>query len=313
MAEDKIEQCLTDTSVFVDPVKTQLCEDSNTPVTTQVKIDQVTNLQGFAFKIYFDPSIVSVVDANPSTPDVVEIRLGESIDSSVFFIARNTVDNGLIDFAGAFQGNNALNGDAILAEIDWLPVSVGDSPVVFSEVKLSDPDANEIQRQVFDGTVKVSQCTGLVISGRVLLSGRVDHSGTDIFLTEESCPVLAGAAVTIPGVLAAVTDSEGYFEITPPAGQTYQCLQAFQRGYLIGQHSNPSDNLGTVTLPGGDVTQDDVIDIFDLTYIASRYNSNDPSADVNADGLVDIYDMVITANNYGKQGPVEDWLITFIE
>jgi hypothetical protein len=304
--QDKIEQCSTDTTVFVDPVETQLCEGSSAPVTTQVKIAQVTNLQGFAFKLNFDPNVVNVVDADPSTPDVVEIRLGESIDANVFFVARNTVDNGLIDFAGAFQGNNALNGDAILAEIDWLPVRVSDSPLTFSEVKLSDPDANEIQRQVIDGAVEVSQCTGVVISGRILLSGRDDHSGTEIFLS--GSPYLDEI---VPPPPDAITDSNGDFEIMLSPGQIYQYLYAFQFGYLGGRRESPQGYLGILTLPGGDVVRDDEIDIFDLTYIASRYDSNDPTADVNADGLVDIFDMVITANNYGKQGPVEDWLMQF--
>jgi hypothetical protein len=307
MAEDRIEQCLTDTTVFVDPAETQLCEGSSTPVTTQVKIDQVTDLQGFAFELNFDPSVVSVVDADPSTPDVVEIRLGESIDSSVFFVARNTVDNGLIDFAGAFQGNNALSGDAILVEIDWLPVRVSDSPLVFSEVKLSDPDAQAIQHQVIDGALMVSQCTDF-ISGRILLSGRDDHSGTEIFLS--GSPYLDKI---VPPPPDAVTDANGDFEITLSPGQTYQYLHAFQFGYLVGRRESPQGYLGILTLPGGDVVRDDLVDIFDLTYIASRYDSNDPSADVNADGLVDIFDMVITANSYGKQGPVDDWLMKFIE
>jgi len=65
--------------------------------------------------------------------------------------------------------------------------------------------------------------------------------------------------------------------------------------------------LGGITLPGGDVTGDNAIDIFDLAYIGSRYNTTDPTADINADGLVDIFVLVITAGNYDNRGPAQDW------
>jgi hypothetical protein len=54
----------------------------------------------------------------------------------------------------------------------------------------------------------------------------------------------------------------------------------------------------TPALPG-DVNGDGQVDIFDLTFIAARYGTNDPAADINGDGLVDIFDLVIVANNYG--------------
>jgi hypothetical protein len=80
-----------------------------------------------------------------------------------------------------------------------------------------------------------------------------------------------------------------------------------QQGFLVGQHSAPAGNLGVITLLGGEVTGDGVIDIFDLTFIAARYNSNDPLADITADGLVDIFDLVIAAGNYEQHGPQTNW------
>jgi hypothetical protein len=50
----------------------------------------------------------------------------------------------------------------------------------------------------------------------------------------------------------------------------------------------------------GDVNGDGQVDIFDLTFVAARYNTNDLVADINGDGLVDIFDLVIVANNYGR-------------
>jgi DNA-binding beta-propeller fold protein YncE len=55
-----------------------------------------------------------------------------------------------------------------------------------------------------------------------------------------------------------------------------------------------------------DVNQDGVVDIFDLTYVASRFGHSDPTADLNNDGQVDIFDLTIVAANYGQGKPAVD-------
>jgi YVTN family beta-propeller protein len=54
------------------------------------------------------------------------------------------------------------------------------------------------------------------------------------------------------------------------------------------------------TLAQGDATGDGLVDIFDLTFIAARYDSNDYTADVNFDGVVDIFDLTTVASRYGQ-------------
>jgi hypothetical protein len=53
-------------------------------------------------------------------------------------------------------------------------------------------------------------------------------------------------------------------------------------------------------LASGDANADGLVDIFDLTFIAARYDSTDYTADVNADGLVDIFDLTLVASRYGQ-------------
>lgn len=153
-----------------------------------------------------------------------------------------------------------------------------------------------------DALAAVSHIAGeqeQILAGTVLLQGRTDHSGAQIFVSQEACPI------SQPSDPSVVTNVEGRFEITGPAGQTYSCLQVVKAGYLVAQKSSPQGDVGETTLPGGDVTGDNVVDIFDLTLIASNYNTNDPMTDINADGQVNIIDLVIMASNYGRQGPVE--------
>lgn len=147
--------------------------------------------------------------------------------------------------------------------------------------------------------VVIGQVTPL--SGTVLLQGRTDHSGTGIYLSNTPC------ASSVTGEPATVTNAAGRFEITPSSGQAFLCLQAVQPAYLIGQKDAPQGELGTLTLPGGDVVQDAVINILDLAFMAIHYRSDNPAADVNADGIVDIFDLTIAASNYNLRGPVANW------
>jgi hypothetical protein len=81
------------------------------------------------------------------------------------------------------------------------------------------------------------------------------------------------------------------------------------------------DEIGTVEPPSQEalgepikdeayITLDDmtdeeggVIDLFDLTFVAARYDTDDPVADINLDGTVDIFDLTILASHYGQSVP----------
>jgi len=145
----------------------------------------------------------------------------------------------------------------------------------------------------------VAPNTPVPIFGAVLLQARAVFSGTRILTSEAPCPIdiLAAPPVTTTG-------ETGTFEFSVPTGQPVKCLQAAQPGYLTGQARAPIGNLGTITLPAGDINADGEINILDLALIARRYQSNDPLADVDASGVVDIFDLVLTAQNFKLAGPV---------
>ncbi|MYI70420.1 MAG: hypothetical protein F4103_17325, partial [Boseongicola sp. SB0673_bin_14] len=56
--------------------------------------------------------------------------------------------------------------------------------------------------------------------------------------------------------------------------------------------------LGTPEKPY-DVNVDGVINILDLTFVASHFGSTNPEADVNGDGIVNIIDLVRVAQHFG--------------
>ena len=49
-----------------------------------------------------------------------------------------------------------------------------------------------------------------------------------------------------------------------------------------------------------DVNEDGVVNILDLTFVASRFGETDPEADVNDDGKVNILDLVRVAQHFGN-------------
>lgn len=137
------------------------------------------------------------------------------------------------------------------------------------------------------------------IAGTVLLQGRTNHGGTKVTLATAPCdrgPREDDVALT--------TGADGKFQLQTTQAQPFQCFRAAKEGFLSAQQGSPPDNLGTITLPGGDINGDQVIDILDLAYIAGRYRTTDSKADITGDGLVDIFDLVITASNYQERGPI---------
>ena len=122
---------------------------------------QISNLQGFAFKVRFDPNIVRVADADPALAGV-QIGLGDSFRSQTHFIAQNSVDlnSGLIDFAAVMLGGQGISGDAALAQIEWIPVQAGSTAMTLEQVELSTGSGVPIQAQANPGSASVRQNCG---------------------------------------------------------------------------------------------------------------------------------------------------------
>jgi len=128
------------------------------------------------------------------------------------------------------------------------------------------------------------------MAARIRLQGREDHSG---------------ALVNVGG-WQQVTGGDGRVAFDLPPG--YYAIRVSMNGYLYAQetfHMTPGGyiDLCTVTLVGGDVNNDGVIDILDLSYVGGAFGSTNPGADINDDGIVDILDLATVAGNFGKRAP----------
>jgi len=123
------------------------------------------------------------------------------------------------------------------------------------------------------------------------------------------------------------TDNSGIFTLANLPGGAHK-LNADYSGYLVSEKSisisvsGPTIiDVGTTSLRGGDVNNDNKINILDIGTIISKFgasgvkvgssnsatcssvSSADEPADINDDGNINIGDLAITAGNWGLIGP----------
>jgi len=262
-------------------------------------------LRGVEVHLTFDPTLVQIVDADGDPANGVQLTVEDALFDGTLQLGQNVADNaaGTIDFAlTQIDGTPVFNASAAVASFEWTPATGVEEPtdtqVTVTEAILATPDGHPITvDEISHGTIVVGPSDEEGIAGTIKLQGRYDHSGT-----------MVSALLENPECCHVFTDAEGYFKTVPPEAGTY-AVTAWRRGYLRARRTgvpyNPGQltDMGTVTLLGGDVVPDEVIDICDITYIASRFGGTDVFADVTDDGQVNILDLTATAANFGQSGP----------
>jgi hypothetical protein len=102
---------------------------------------------------------------------------------------------------------------------------------------------------------------------------------------------------------------DGTFNLIDMPSGTYNVL-ATASGFLNAQGSvsitgGNITTLPVVSLPAGDIDNNNVIDQFDALTVGMSYNTAVPAAaDLNNDGIINVLDLELLARNYRKTGPV---------
>jgi hypothetical protein len=295
-----LKPCVVETTLGLQPSDLEMSVCS-TGAETDIRVSHVENLQAFSFNLYFDPGVVEVADQDLNQAGV-QIRVDNDVLKHPNLVARNQVNQseGYIELAVTLLGAATLEGDVTLGSVHWLPKTEGQTALTFQGVTLVASGGTElIPAEIENGDILVTpDCSG--VSGHCYLQGRADHSGVTVADGQ-------GRQVR--------TGSDGFFSI--PGGDV---ISVKFPGYLSARADVPallaqgaaaadvrSAGLGSITLLAGDVNGDDIVNIYDLAYIANYYRTSDPLADLNADGTVDIIDLVLTASNYRRLGPLTDW------
>jgi hypothetical protein len=134
------------TTVSIDPPSRNGVVGVTT--TTDVRVEDVTDLYGFEFQITFDQTVVEGVDIEPGgflSPD---------------WILEKTVDNGsgIIAYAmSQMSPSEPQSGEGALATITWRGKAEGTSPIQFTYVLLGAPGGIPIAATTQDGEIVVGE------------------------------------------------------------------------------------------------------------------------------------------------------------
>jgi hypothetical protein len=219
---------------------------------------------------------------------------GEMFDPVNRIVAANQVDAAAGIWLGAISQQNPagpLSGDGNFATLTYQASAPGTTAIA-CEPLLS--DRNGFAQGVTYTGANITVLAFGILKGTVQYQGRLDA---------------AGITVTAAGVvnLSGLTNSAGAFSLNQLKAGTYQ-VRADAPKYLprcsanIAVNNNQNVTLSPTTLLGGDLNDDDTINIGDASRIGSAFGTADPAADVNGDGIVNVQDLAILAGNYDIAG-----------
>ncbi len=283
--------------------------------TTDLSLSIVNNatpqlgVMGADVWIRFDPAILAVDDADDNPANGIQVSISTEFFGGSVFVAANEVaacpsGGTCVHLALSHSGAPITNRTGKIATITWAGLAAGDGAleVALPETVLADENGADVP--INSTTVPaIAVMEPGTISGQVLRQGtRTDHAGTEVVAYN------AGGGV----VGTATTQADGSFDLIVPIGGSY-LVQAAYNGYLKAQKSSvyvvgAAVDLGTTTILGGDVNNDNNVNILDIVTIISRYGttgwtSAEPT-DINDDGEVNIFDLTIAAGNFGRYGPL---------
>ncbi|MEM7536248.1 MAG: SdrD B-like domain-containing protein, partial [Chloroflexota bacterium] len=265
--------------------------------TANVQIDNVADLYGMQIEIAFDPALVGVVDAFDFLPGI-QILPGDFLPPDVTIQNIVGMDNGLINFAITLEGPQpGVTGSGLLAQIVFEGVVSGTTPISLTHVILSDPDSQSIPHTTRDGQLTVEEADPFVdIRGRVILERRDSNAGAQVCIDDQCI----------------LTEADGLFSFANmlPEGTVHVSHPSYLRSsYTYSGTPGTGLILPPATLLGGDINQDDRIDIIDGVLIGLAWNSTpgdphwNPNADINDDGVVNVQDRVAVAFNWLQSAP----------
>ncbi|MCP4165112.1 MAG: VWA domain-containing protein [Chloroflexi bacterium] len=284
---------LLQTGLIVSP--TQSTTTVSGTVEVELRVESIANFYGAQVELVFDPAVVEVVDAYDFVPGV-QIEEGDFPTPDA--VIRNQANNatGIIQYSISLQGDKpGVDGSGVLARIKFHGLNNGASPVKFSQSVLADPQSQPINHSTQAGEVIVEKKAGTV-QGKVILERRNSNAGAEVCLNS-ACVNTANA---------------GSYSFSDVALGNHM-LNVKHMSYLRSQRGvNVPVGLLTVpdvTLLGGDINQDDLIEVDDGRLVGLAWNSTpgmlnwDERADITDDGSINVLDMVAVQFNWDEAAP----------
>ena len=246
-------------------------------VDVSIVSESVTNIYGVELDVSFDPSVITVVDADAGKGGV---QITPGTCPAPDFVASNAADNaaGIISYA-ATQLNPSLPCAAGEVAAVTFRCTEGllektTTQLTFATTIISDPDGSPIAHDPVNGTVEC-EANIFFIEGDVALQAWPDPAGVVVVLQDNT-----GAVADGPVVIG----SDGAFELQGLAGSVYTVTASYDR-YLGSEAAGVTSsivgeriNLGTTTLRAGDINGDGKINILDISGVAGNFSKQSPTA-----------------------------------
>ena len=153
-----------------------------------------------------------------------------------------------------------------------------------------------------------AQEAGISTSKLMVTAEPISPVSTPVATDDHSPPDESAEGETPSAPIHVITTVEPVTTPRPPDGSNPTATPD-EIGVVIdppdqAELGEPVRDQDTVTLDDRIDDGNHAIDIFDLTFVAARYGTDDPAADLNLDGAVDIFDLAIVASNFNRSEPI---------
>jgi hypothetical protein len=125
--------------------------------TLEIRVENVHQLAGAEVHLTFDPALLEVIDADPST-EGEQIAHGDFLSPD--FVAQNIArpGDGTIDYAiASIPVDKAVGGSGVLARISFHALSEGETLVTIRSMLLADPRGQPIETDADSSLIVISR------------------------------------------------------------------------------------------------------------------------------------------------------------
>lgn len=139
--------------IWLDPETLELVPGKTG--TLDIRVEDITQLAGAEIHLTFDPVLLEVVDADPST-EGAQIAHGDFLSPD--FVAQNSADpgTGTVDYAIiCIPVDKAVSGSGVLARITFRALAEGEALVTIRSVLLADMQGQPIAVETTGSSVVV--------------------------------------------------------------------------------------------------------------------------------------------------------------
>lgn len=224
-------------------------------VDVEIRINDVAGLYGADVWLAFDPAVLEVVDADPST-EGVQITDGGFLAPPLFYIAL-IADNtaGTVHYAATqLNPTPAVDGSGVLASVKFRAKSAGTSALHFTYTMLSDRNGVQIPATPVDGSTITTAPGNPVLAIRALSASTARLSWTAVAgiaeyrLYRDAAPYFAPAEPAYHVTTALSYDDAA---LGNPAENHYYVVRAACANNFASTPSNRTGEFDFALVPGG--------------------------------------------------------------